>query len=149
MTRPSFIRVDSPWLWGVLFAIVGVCGVMIIAPKYAERRDRLDKQFQGRQTAMQNTSEEALANADRDPNKDQQNAQQAVTGTPAVSPLLLLGVATVAGAALLTGFAVYVFRGGHLQPTLQIASRSDDSQAENSGVPDQLAMPEKQPTPEP
>lgn len=128
MSRSSFLRVDSPWLWAGLFAVVGFCGVLIIAPKYAERRERLDQQFEGRQQAMQETSDQALAGASV--GQDDANAANSAEA----NPVLWFGLAIVAGGAVLTGFAVYVFRGGHLQPTQRIALPPADSEKETDSA---------------
>lgn len=106
MSAARFLRPDSPWLWAVLFAFVGLCGVLIISPKYAERRERLDLQFQGRQRAMEANSNVALEAVDQQPAV----AQSESTG----SVIWFLG-SILGGSMLLVGFAYYVFRGGYLR----------------------------------
>ena len=105
-----FLRPDSPWLWVGLFASVGLSGVLIISPKYADRRERLDRQFQGRQKVMEDTSAKALQAANISPEETSENESQ--------NSLLWFVGAIAIGSSFLAGFAFYVFRGGHLRQTI-------------------------------
>src|SRR5262245_46412201 len=46
---------DSPWFWAYLFATAGLIGLALIGPKYAARQAQIEREFQGRQRAAQNT----------------------------------------------------------------------------------------------
>ncbi len=125
-----FLRPDSPWLWVGLFAIVGLSGVLIISPKYADRRERLDRQFQGRQKVMEDTSAKALQAANISPEENSESESQ--------SSLLWFVGAIAIGSSVLTGFAFYVFRGGHLRsphmiPAEQTADSPADTEIEDAG----------------
>ena len=44
---------DSPWFWGLLFALVGLVGIGLIAPKYAVRQRQIESRYLGRQQAAE------------------------------------------------------------------------------------------------
>jgi hypothetical protein len=44
---------DSPWFWGLLFALVGLVGMGLIAPKYAVRQRQIESRYLGRQQAAE------------------------------------------------------------------------------------------------
>ncbi|MDA7979905.1 MAG: hypothetical protein MPJ50_14145 [Pirellulales bacterium] len=115
MTIPQVLRFDSPWLWVGIFAVAGIVGVLTIAPKYSERRAKLDLQFEGRQRAMEQKSQDALA----------ASAKQAELAQTPNSGVWLIAALTVGG-VMLTGFALYVFRGGYLRPVRHLAKSQDD-----------------------
>jgi hypothetical protein len=46
-----FRATDSPWFWGLIFAVMGVVGIAMIAPKFARRQGQLERRFLGRQQA--------------------------------------------------------------------------------------------------
>jgi hypothetical protein len=51
-SRPqSFRATDSPWFWGLTFAVMGLVGIAMIAPKFSRRQGQLERRFLGRQQA--------------------------------------------------------------------------------------------------
>jgi len=42
---------DSPWFWGLLFALMALVGMAAIAPKFDRRQRQVEGRFLGRQTA--------------------------------------------------------------------------------------------------
>ena len=42
---------DSPWFWGLLFALMALAGALLIAPKYEFRQGQVEGRFLGRQVA--------------------------------------------------------------------------------------------------
>ncbi|MFZ4733743.1 MAG: hypothetical protein ACOYK7_14485 [Pirellulales bacterium] len=42
---------DSPWLWGLLFAVMALVGIGLIAPKFDVRQRQIEGRFLGRQKA--------------------------------------------------------------------------------------------------
>lgn len=44
---------DSPWFWVYTFATFGLVLLVLIGPKFDERRAQQERQFQGRARAMQ------------------------------------------------------------------------------------------------
>ena len=44
---------DSPWFWGHLFCVAGLIAIFLMQSKYGERQAQLERQFQGRQHAVQ------------------------------------------------------------------------------------------------
>ena len=53
---------DSPWYWLHLFCVASLVGVMLIAPKFAERQAGVERKFQGRQRAALNKAGQPLEN---------------------------------------------------------------------------------------
>jgi len=52
LSRPDpFRATDSPWFWGLVFAVMGLVGIAMIAPKFARRQGQLERRFLGRQQA--------------------------------------------------------------------------------------------------
>ena len=47
--RPTLT--DSPWLWGLLFAVMALVGIGLIAPKFDVRQRQIEGRFLGRQKA--------------------------------------------------------------------------------------------------
>lgn len=47
--RPGRSWNDSPWLWGVLFAVAAVAAALAVAPRHAERQTRLVRMHEARQ----------------------------------------------------------------------------------------------------
>jgi hypothetical protein len=51
-SRPDpFRATDSPWFWGLIFAVMGLVGIAMIAPKFSRRQGQLERRFLGRQQA--------------------------------------------------------------------------------------------------
>jgi hypothetical protein len=51
-SRPHpFRATDSPWFWGLVFAVMGLVGIAMIAPKFSRRQGQLERRFLGRQQA--------------------------------------------------------------------------------------------------
>lgn len=49
---PEMKRVtDSPWFWGLLFALMALAGIGLIAPKFDIRQRQVEGRFLGRQAA--------------------------------------------------------------------------------------------------
>ncbi len=46
---------DSPWFWAYLFTTAALIALALIGPKFAERQAQIEREFQGRQRAAQNT----------------------------------------------------------------------------------------------
>jgi hypothetical protein len=42
---------DSPWFWGLLFAVMALAGTGLIAPKFDVRQRQVEGRFLGRQAA--------------------------------------------------------------------------------------------------
>jgi hypothetical protein len=49
--EPPFRATDSPWFWGCVFAVMGLVGIAMIAPKFSRRQGQLERRFLGRQQA--------------------------------------------------------------------------------------------------
>ena len=49
---------DSPWFWGYVFATAALFGLMLIGPKFAARNLQVQRQYEGRQRALQNRADE-------------------------------------------------------------------------------------------
>ena len=52
-TSPPPPLSDSPWFWLYTFATFGLVLLVLIGPKFEERRAQQERQFQGRTRAMQ------------------------------------------------------------------------------------------------
>jgi len=55
MTKPTPSRppiTDSAWFWVYLYAAVGLILLAVLQPKYGQRQAGIERQFQGRQRAM-------------------------------------------------------------------------------------------------
>ncbi len=48
-SRPGLA--DSPWFWGLLFAVMALAGGLLIAPKFDVRQRQVEGRFLGRQAA--------------------------------------------------------------------------------------------------
>ena len=48
-SRPGLA--DSPWFWGLLFAVMALAGGLLIAPKFDLRQRQVEGRFLGRQAA--------------------------------------------------------------------------------------------------
>jgi hypothetical protein len=48
---PRLPLTDSPWLWGLLFAVMALVGIGLIAPKFDVRQRQIEGRFLGRQKA--------------------------------------------------------------------------------------------------
>src|SRR5438876_8971100 len=46
---------DSPWFWVYLFTTAALIALALIGPKFAARQAQIEREFQGRQRAAQNT----------------------------------------------------------------------------------------------
>jgi hypothetical protein len=46
---------DSPWFWAYLFATAALIALALIGPKFAARQAQIEREFQGRQRATQQT----------------------------------------------------------------------------------------------
>ena len=44
---------ESPWFWGYLFGMFALVALSFAGPKFAARQAQLERQFQGRERAMQ------------------------------------------------------------------------------------------------
>lgn len=44
---------DSPWFWGLLFALMALAGIGLIAPKFDIRQRQVEGRFLGRQAAAE------------------------------------------------------------------------------------------------
>lgn len=44
-----FRATDSPWFWGLAFAVMALVGMAAIAPKFDRRQGRLEGRFAGRE----------------------------------------------------------------------------------------------------
>lgn len=54
MTQATPIRerlMDSPWYWVHLFCVASLVGLVLVAPKFAQRQSMVERKFQGRQRA--------------------------------------------------------------------------------------------------
>jgi hypothetical protein len=56
-SRPSIT--DSPWYWLYLFATAGLLALLLIGPKFTARQAQLERNYQGRQRALQHRAGEA------------------------------------------------------------------------------------------
>src|SRR5262245_45122028 len=46
---------DSPWFWVYLFATAALISLALIGPKFAARQAQIEREYQGRQRAAQQT----------------------------------------------------------------------------------------------
>ncbi len=44
---------DSPWFWFYLFATAGLIALVLMGPKFGKRQAEIERQYQGRERAMQ------------------------------------------------------------------------------------------------
>ena len=49
--EPAFRITDSPWFWGLMFAVMALVGIAAIAPKFDRRQRQVEGRFLGRQEA--------------------------------------------------------------------------------------------------
>jgi hypothetical protein len=49
--EPPFRTTDSPWFWGLMFAVMALVGIAAIAPKFDWRQRQVEGRFLGRQEA--------------------------------------------------------------------------------------------------
>lgn len=49
--EPRFKATDSPWFWGLLFAVTALVGIAAIAPKFDRRQRQVEGRFLGREEA--------------------------------------------------------------------------------------------------
>ena len=45
---------DSPWFWVYLFGTAALIALALLSPKYGSRQAQIEREFQGRQRALQN-----------------------------------------------------------------------------------------------
>lgn len=51
LQAPPFRTTDSPWFWGLMFAVMALVGIVAIAPKFDRRQRQVEARFLGRQEA--------------------------------------------------------------------------------------------------
>jgi len=49
--RPSLS--DSPWFWAYLFGVAALIGAVLVAPKYGQRQAQIEREYQGRERALE------------------------------------------------------------------------------------------------
>ena len=47
---------DSPWYWAYLFCTAGLIALVLIGPKFAARQAQVERKYQGRQRAAQQSA---------------------------------------------------------------------------------------------
>ncbi len=53
---------DSPWFWALAFSAMGVLAIVVIAPKYDRRQQRLEARYLGRQRVAEEIAARQAAN---------------------------------------------------------------------------------------
>lgn len=107
---------DSPWFWGLMFAVMAFAGIGLIAPKFDIRQRQVEGRYLGRDAAAQ---ERARRSAGLDPvdladsARDRDEAQRG-----RIVPLWTLAVGSAAAAAA-CGFMLWRERRGPFGPGSQ------------------------------
>ena len=99
--RPAFRPTDSPWFWGLAFALVALVGLAAIAPKYDRRQGRLEGRYVGREQAATERARRAAGLPPIDLAADAREPDEAPGRIVALWPLALAAGAAAAGSAVM------------------------------------------------
>jgi hypothetical protein len=102
---------DSPWFWLCLFGCAALIGLVVVAPKYAKRGQRLEWQHQGREHAFRERAVATTPTSDRSDDGESQTLKPraAAVDPPAPASVWPL-IAAIGGVLLLGGAAVFTLR---------------------------------------
>ena len=99
--RPPFRPTDSPWFWTLAFAVVGLVGLVAIAPKFDRRQGRLEGRYAGREQAAAERARRAAGLAPIDLAEEAREPDGSPTRIVALWPLALTAALAAAGSALM------------------------------------------------
>ena len=88
---------DSPWFWGLLFAVTALAGTGLIAPKFDVRQRQVEGRFLGRQAAADERARRAAGLEPVDLAAAARDREEAQPGR--IVPLWTLAAAAAAAAA--------------------------------------------------
>jgi hypothetical protein len=104
---------DSPWFWGLMFAVMALAGIGLIAPKFDIRQRQVEGRYLGRDAAAQ---ERARRSAGLEPVDLADSARDRAEAQPGrIVPLWTLALGSAAAAAA-CGFMLWRERSGPPAP---------------------------------
>jgi hypothetical protein len=110
---PPVRLTDSPWFWGLMFAVMALVGIVAIAPKFDRRQRQVEGRFLGRQEAAIERERRAAGL----PAIDLAESARAADARPAERIVPLWTLASLAAAAAIGSAAMLAREVAHARPT--------------------------------